>query len=291
MKIDVLEPSGYCVGVSNAIKVALKTKEINKDKKVSILGMLVHNEETLQYLKQHSINTIYSPNKSLEELIDDVGKDEIIILSAHGHSKQIEEILNEKGIEYIDATCPFVKAAFKNINNFLNKGHQIIYIGKKNHPEANAALSISNNIFLYELDKENDLKNIKDNEPIVLSQTTFPLDEVLKAFEKIKLIFPKAIFECGICKSSLDRQKALLNIEEKPDVIYIIGSKKSNNTKSLLNLASKTFNNTLVKHIENENDVSKSDLIDSHYIVISSGASTPDYVINSVVDKITKLSN
>ncbi|HBF68492.1 MAG TPA: 4-hydroxy-3-methylbut-2-enyl diphosphate reductase [Firmicutes bacterium] len=291
MKIEVLQPSGYCIGVSNAIKTALKAKEINKNKKISILGMLVHNEETLEYLKKHSINTIYSQDNNLESLIDDINENDEIILSAHGHSQQIENKLNEKGIKYIDATCPFVKIAFENIKKIIEKGHQVIYIGKKNHPEANAALSISKNIFLYELNKENDLSVIKDEAPIVLSQTTFLLDDVLNAFEIIKSTFPNAIFEGGICKSSLERQNALLKIKEKPDVIYIIGSKKSNNTKSLFNLANKLFSDSIIRHIENEKDVHESDLKDSQYIVISSGASTPDYIIDSVIKKVKELAN
>ena len=86
MKIEILEPFGYCAGVERAMKMALEVKKAHQDKKVVVLGMLVHNADALNELSKAGITTIYDENKSLVELIDKVDNNAIVILTAHGHS-------------------------------------------------------------------------------------------------------------------------------------------------------------------------------------------------------------
>ena len=117
MKVTLLEPSGFCTGVERAIKIALETKNQNPDKEVVVLGMLVHNSEALKKLEDAGIHTFYDKNCSLEELAHHIGNPDFVILTAHGHSRNVEDILNRKGIKVIDATCPFVKQSFKEIFN------------------------------------------------------------------------------------------------------------------------------------------------------------------------------
>ena len=289
MKIEVLSPSGYCIGVAKAMEIASKVRKDNPTKKVCVLGMLVHNNDALKELESLDIKTIYHKEKSLIDLIDEIEPDSIVVLTAHGHSKAIEEKLAKKGFEYIDATCPFVKNSFKEISDEISSGHQVIYIGKKNHPESNAALSLSKNVFLVEIDKPLDLSNISDNSPLIISQTTFSKYDVKEVIKSIKERIPNVRELNGICNASSKRQEALLNGDVKADLVYVVGGVNSNNTKTLFKMAKSHYLNSKVIAIENENDIKEKDLLGLSHIIISSGASTPSSVISRIVSKLESL--
>lgn len=215
----------------------------------------------------------------------------IVILTAHGHPKAVANELNKRGLMVLDATCPFVNNSFSEMVESITKGHEVIYIGKKNHPEADAACSLSSKIHLIEIDQPLDLSAIKDKNPLVISQTTFSKSEVEATFQAIKKEIPGAMIHNGVCHASTKRQEALLSLDNKVELIYIVGGKKSNNTKTLYRLALKHFPNSRILLVENANDVNKKDLIGLSYVAISSGASTPKEVVLEIKNKIESLSD
>lgn len=285
MKVTILEPSGYCSGVELAIKLAIKTKEENPSNNVVVLGMLVHNADTLKTLEKHGIKTIFEPNSSLEELANKIKEPSIVILTAHGHSKSLEEKLTKSGHKIVDATCPFVKKSFVDIESEISRENDVFYIGVKNHPEANAALSISNKVHL--IDAKNPIiPSISNYSPLVISQTTLSELEIKKLCEDIKKKYPNANFAKGICHASTERQKALLNLDKDVDKIYIVGGANSNNSKTLFELAKKAYPNISVELIQNADSIKEKDLLGLSHIVISSGASTPKEVIEQIKLKL-----
>ena len=278
MKVTVLEPSGYCAGVERAMKIAIETKNNNPNSSVVVLGMLVHNEESLIELEKHHIKTIYKKNCSLEQLIDEIKSPSIVILTAHGHSKTVEEKLIKNGHQIVDATCPFVKNSFEEIKNSESI---VFYIGVKNHPEAIAALSISDNVIFIDA-KNPQIPHVDIDSPLVISQTTLSKFEIDDISRGIKLCYPKAVFLNGICNASTNRQESLMNIEEDVDLIYIVGGSNSNNSKTLFNIANKLYPEKKVIQIQNVSQINKKDLLGLSHIAISSGASTPKEVIKEI---------
>lgn len=290
MKVTIVQPYGYCAGVANAISLAYKTKQSKPNRKIIILGMLIHNEDALNKLKEVGIDTLYHKDKSLLELIDEIEDGSVVILTAHGHSKAVEEKLNERGLEFVDTTCPFVNLTFSQIDKSIKEGHHVIYIGKANHPEANAALSISKNVHL--LDVSNPVLPLLDDEsPLVINQTTFSHYEVEQLIDMIKSKYPHAIVFKSVCDASARRQEALLNLPKDVDLIYIVGGKNSNNAKTLFNIAKSHYSQSKVLLIQNELDVNEKDLLGLHHIVISSGASTPKEITEQIKSKIELLCN
>ena len=285
MKVEVLEPSGYCVGVEHAMKIAIKTKEENPSRSVVVLGMLVHNQDSLKELEKHGIKTIYKQNCSYEQLIDEISEPSVVILTAHGHSKLVEEKLLKNGHEIVDATCPFVKQSFVSISNAVKDGKDVLYIGVKNHPEAVAALSLSEKVRLIDI-KEAVIPQGLIQSPMVISQTTLSRFEVADLYKAIKSIYKDAEFLDGICNASTKRQESLMYLKDDVDLVYIVGGSNSNNSKTLFNLASKLYPSKQVKLIQNADDINKKDLIGLSHIVISSGASTPKEVINAIKNKL-----
>ena len=285
MKETILEPSGYCAGVEHAVKVAIETKDKNPSRSVVVLGMLVHNQDSLKELEKHGIKTINKQNCSYEQLVDEIKEPSVVILTAHGHAKVIEEKLLKNGHEIVDATCPFVKQSFESILEAVKNGKEVFYIGVKNHPEAIAALSLSEKVHLIDI-KEGILPKISSKSPMVISQTTLSRFEVEELSKNIKKDYPNAEFLDGICNASTKRQEALMNLSEDIELVYIVGGANSNNSKTLFNLAKKLYPNKQVKLIQNANDVNKKDLLGLSHIAISSGASTPKEVISGIKDKL-----
>lgn len=289
MKIEILEPFGYCAGVKRAMKMALEVKKTHQDQEVVVLGMLVHNADALNELSKAGISTIYDKNKSLVELIDRVDNNAIVILTAHGHSLAVEEELNRRNIEFIDATCPFVTLTENVIKKAVSENRDVLYLGKKNHPEANAALSISNKVHLIE--PKNVHLEEKYTNPLVISQTTFSESEIAQTISFIKDALKEVSVSESICQASTLRQNALKNLSKDVELIYVVGGKNSNNTKTLFDIASSTHPKAKVLMIENANDINKKDLIGLNYVAISSGASTPREITLAVENKIKSLLN
>ena len=283
MKVSILEPSGYCVGVERAMKIAIETKQNNPSKSVVVLGMLVHNEDSLKELEKHGIKTIYKQNCSYEQLIDQILKPSIVILTAHGHSKSIEDKLIKNGHKIVDATCPFVKNSFDEIKKAKD---YVFYIGVKNHPEALAALSLSNKVILIDA-KDAKIPVVECDSPLVISQTTLSKYEISHIYDEIKKNYANAKFLDGICNASTKRQEALMNIPNDVDLIYVVGGTNSNNSKTLFSLAKKYYPNKMVLLVSNANDINKKDLFGLSHIAISSGASTPKEIINEIKDKLS----
>lgn len=286
MKITVLEPCGYCTGVSRAMDLAIKTKKENVSKNVVVLGMLVHNQDSLKTLEKHGIKTIYKQNCSLEQLVDEIKEPSIVILTAHGHKKVVEEKLVKNGHTIVDATCPFVTNSFKEIMKAANNGKDIFYIGVNNHPEAIAAVSLSNKVIFIDA-TEPVIAEINNDSPLVISQTTLSRFEIEKLVKEIKAKYKNANILDGICNASTKRQESLMNIPDDVELIYVVGGSNSNNSKTLFNLAKSLYKTKTVKLIQNADEINKKDLLGLSHIAISSGASTPKEVISEIKAKLS----
>jgi len=289
MKIILLEPYGYCAGVARAIKIAKDAKVQFSDKQIVILGMLVHNQDALQELENEGIKTIYEKDKSLLELTEEIPHNAVVILTAHGHAKSVENKLKSLNIQFIDATCPFVTSSLKLIKEAVEKGHEVLYIGKSNHPESNAAISVSDKVHL--VDISNPQFECKDISPLVINQTTFSHKEIENITADILSKYPHATIHPGICDASTKRQNALLSLPKEVELIYIVGGTNSNNTKTLAKVAEQNYPNAKIIMIQNANNINKKDLLGLNCVAISSGASTPSYISEQIKSTIQKLLN
>ena len=281
MKVNRVIPSGYCKGVVNAIRIAKQTKLDNQDKNVYILGMLVHNSFVSKELSDLGIITLDDTYKTKEELLDEID-DGIVIFTAHGIADYIKQKAIDKGLEYVDATCVDVLKTQNIIKEYLAKGYDVIYFGKKNHPEANAVLSISDNIHLItDEDDLNDL-NIKNNNIFLTNQTTMSFLELDKLIKLTKEKYPQVLIHPEICNATSSRQLAISNLENC-DLLYVVGDKKSNNTNKLVEIG-KSQGIKKVILIHNYLEISNDDLKDVENIYVTAGASTPPNLIDEVID-------
>lgn len=290
MKVLLIKPYGYCAGVANAINLAYKTKEANPNRKIVVLGMLIHNEDALNELHKIGVDTLYRKDCDLLDLIDEIEKNSIVILTAHGHKKEVENKLKERGLQFVDTTCPFVNLTFSEISKTVNSNHEVIYIGKANHPEADAALSISKHVHLLDVSAPL-IPELDDKKPLIINQTTFSHYEIEKLIKRVQEKYPDAKVFKSVCDASTKRQEALLSLPKDVELIYVVGGKNSNNAKTLFDMASNHYPYAKVIAIQNAGDINEKDLNGLNLVAIASGASTPKEISEAIKTKIELLCN
>ena len=288
MEIKKVVPSGYCKGVINAIKLAKQTRIDNPDKKIYVLGMLVHNSFVSSELEQLGIITLDDTSTSKLDLLDSIDEG-IVIFTAHGISENIKQKAIDKGLQIVDATCVDVLKTQNIIKEYITKGYDVIYFGKHHHPEADAVVSISKHIHLVSnIDELNSL-NIANELVFLTNQTTMSYLELKDMIKQAKVLYPNIIIQEEICNATSSRQLAITNLKDC-DLLYVVGDKKSNNTNKLVDIALKQGIKKVLL-IQNFNDIDISDLKNINNIYVTAGASTPPVLIDEVINYLrSKLS-
>ena len=284
MIINKLEPQGYCGGVTRALQMA---KDLGKESKndVYMLGKIIHNSHVINELEKLGIKTIDEKNKTRLELLDSIDKG-TVIFSAHGVSPKVYEKATQKNLNIVDATCPYVLIVQKNIKEYLAKGYKCLYIGTKNHPECEGILGIDSSITLIE-NKDDILKlDINTNKVYVTNQTTLSRFDTDSLITLLKEKYSNIIIDNKICMATTVRQEAVLN-QPKADLCIIVGDKNSSNTNKLKEVSIKTNTNTIL--IDNVNDLNESLLKDVKVVNITSGASTPSYIVDEIINYLKTL--
>lgn len=285
MEIKRVVPSGYCKGVVNAINIVKKTKEQYPNENIYILGMIVHNSYVSKQMEDLGVITLEDPNLSKEELLDTIEQG-VVIFTAHGISDKIKQKALDKGLICVDASCVDVLKNKDLIKSYLDKGYDVVYFGKKKHPEAEAILSLSNNIHLVSNISDIDNLNISNDNLFITNQTTMSYLEVEDMLKLIKDKYPTCIIQKEICNATSSRQLAITNIKDG-DVLYVVGDVKSNNTNKLKEIGLKYFKKVFL--ISNYKEINKKDLVNENKIYVTAGASTPPILIDEVIDYLSKL--
>lgn len=267
MEIVLAKSAGFCFGVQNAINMALSAQG-----KIVTLGEIIHNELVVNNLKEKGIY----PINSLEDYVD--GK---IVIRSHGVGKKMYEQMKERGIEYIDATCPFVKKIHKIVHNAFNTGKQVIITGEEKHAEVVGINGwCEGSAIVIDDEKAAEQLNFIDKECVLVSQTTFSAEK----FKNIKKIIKNKckiveIFDT-ICYTTRDRQQEVIEIAKNVDIMLVIGGNHSSNTLKLFNLAKQyCMQSYLITCIDDLSKVVKQNA----RIGVTAGASTPKELIMEVI--------
>ena len=287
MNVIDIKPRGFCKGVYFAIE---KVKEIlNNDqypRPVYVLGYIVHNKHVVDEITELGAITLDDHKESRLSLIDGIDKGTIII-SAHGTPQNVIKKINEKGLTLVDATCQDVYVTHDLIKAYLDKDYTVLYIGKKNHPETNASLSLGQDVHLIE--NIEDVKKQKYKEPIfVTNQTTFSIKDIINIHLELKNKYKDIIITEEICNATRIRQNAIIKTNKDVDFCYIVGDSRSNNSKNLVKI-SKELTNTNTKLIQSLDDIDLKDLEGVKTVSVSSGASTPEHLTKAVIEFLKKL--
>lgn len=278
MQVKKINPQGYCKGVILALNKCIEViNNPNTKKPIYLLGMIIHNRVVCKELEKKGITILEGNNKL--ELLDKINSGTIII-SAHGVSKKTVDKAINKGIDVIDTTCPDVKTIHDKVIEYVTKGYKVLYIGKNNHPEAIGVLEESNEIYLVDCLEKLDTFN-KNDKYYVTNQTTLAHRYLQEYHKKIKEVFPNIVIENNICQATTKREVALYDI--KTDLIVVVGDFNSSNTLKLVEVAkNKAFAKNVIL-IEKASDLLNYDLTDYQEAYVTSGASTPNKIVEQVI--------
>ncbi|WP_282154780.1 4-hydroxy-3-methylbut-2-enyl diphosphate reductase [Cytobacillus gottheilii] len=284
MNLIKISPRGYCYGVVDAMVIA-RNAALDKTlpRPIYILGMIVHNKHVTDAFEEEGIITL--DGKDREEILEKVEKG-TVIFTAHGVSPQIRKRAKEKGLVTIDATCPDVTRTHDLIREKKDEGFQIIYIGKKGHPEPEGAIGVAPDIVhLVETIEDVNKLEMLGQKVLVTNQTTMSQWDVGHVMDQIKEKFPHAEFHKEICLATQVRQEAVAKQAGDADVVIVVGDPKSNNSNRLAQV-SEEIAGTKAYRIADLSELQIDWIKDAETVGVTSGASTPTPITKEVINFI-----
>ena len=281
MEVISVTPRGYCLGVIRAIELTKKTIQDNPNQRISMLGMIVHNQNVVDYFTKQGVICLDDTNKTRLELLDEI-EDGIVIITAHGASDEVFKRAQEKGLIVVDATCPDVKITHTIVRKHIKDG-DVIYIGKKNHAEAEGTIGLSNRVHL--VSNTEDVLNLPNLENVLITnQTTLSILDIKPIIEACKNRFPDAIVTEEICNATRIRQEAIMKLENV-DALFVVGDSHSNNTNQLCAIGKANgIKDSYLR--EGKWQITEEMSRDKNRVAITSGSSTPTVLTNDVIEYI-----
>lgn len=271
MQIQLAENYGFCFGVKRAIKIT----EDNKNS--STYGPLIHNSKEIARLEDDFQVGLTDSHKVFKA-------GDKAIVRTHGIQKQELEELKNNNVNVVDATCPYVTKPQEIAQNMSEAGYSVVIFGDEAHPEIKGVKSYATNGALV-VTSSKELQDIKLKEKIALiAQTTRKVEDYMEVANYLIPRYKEVRVFNTICNATFENQEAVLNLSKKADVMLVIGGKNSSNTKQLFSISKDNCADSY--HIEDEKDLDFSWFKNKKLCGISAGASTPDWIIQNVIDTI-----
>ncbi|MBA2869864.1 4-hydroxy-3-methylbut-2-enyl diphosphate reductase [Anoxybacillus calidus] len=282
MEVIKITPRGYCYGVVDAMVIARNAAlDPTLPRPIYILGMIVHNKHVTDAFSEEGIITLDGPNRL--EILEKIDKG-TVIFTAHGVSPEVRKRAREKGLVIIDATCPDVTKTHELIREKVADGYEVIYIGKKGHPEPEGAVGVApEKVHLVETVEEVEQLHIQSDKIIVTNQTTMSQWDVAHIMEKVKEKYPHVEIHKEICLATQVRQEAVAEQAKEADVTIVVGDPKSNNSNRLAQV-SEEIAGTKAYRVADVTEIEIDWIKDAKKVAVTAGASTPTPITKEVID-------
>ncbi|QIA26750.1 4-hydroxy-3-methylbut-2-enyl diphosphate reductase [Thermaerobacter sp. PB12/4term] len=285
MEVIKISPRGYCYGVVDAIALARRAAaDPTLPRPIYILGMIVHNHHVVEELAREGIHTLDGEDRlSLLEKVEGG----TVIFTAHGISPQVRRRAIEKGLTWIDATCPDVTRTHELIKDRVAKGFEIIYIGKKGHPEPEGAIGEApGHVHLIETADDLDtlpLDPASTPKVAVVTQTTLSKWDTEALIREVLKRYPHAEVHNEICLATQLRQEAAVRQAREADVVIVVGDRRSNNSNRLVQVVREIARRPayLVDSVE---QIDPAWLRGARRVGVTAGSSTPSQITRKVIE-------
>lgn len=282
MEVVKITPRGYCYGVVDAIALARRAAaDPTLPRPIYILGMIVHNRHVVEELAREGIHTLDGADRlSLLEQIDSG----TVIFTAHGVSPEVRRRAIEKGLTWIDATCPDVTRTHELIKDRVAKGYEIIYIGKKGHPEPEGAMGEApGHVHLIETVDDLMALELEAERIAVVTQTTLSKWDTEALIQEVLKRYPHAEVHNEICLATQLRQEAAVRQAREADVVIVVGDRRSNNSNRLVQVVREIAGRPayLVDSVE---EIDPAWLRGARRVAVTAGSSTPSRLTRRVIE-------
>lgn len=283
MKIILAKSAGFCFGVNRAVTIVNNLLE--EGKKVTTLGPIIHNPHMVAELAERDVEIADTPN-------DLSSMDRTLVIRSHGVPQSVIDEIEQKGISYENATCPFVSKIHQIVKDNSREGKVVLIAGDENHPEVQGIVGhcegehyiFKNYEDLGKLLKK--LENIENISICVVAQTTYDVKEWKNCLKLLKKVYTNAKIFDTICSATSIRQSEAEELTSISDIMVVIGGRQSSNTAKLFSVCKSNCERTYL--IESAAELDDIALIDADIIGITAGASTPARIIKEVFNTMTE---
>ena len=269
MNVELAKTAGFCFGVKRAVDTVYKQIEKHQSEKIFTYGPIIHNEEVIKDLKSHGVEVLNG-----EEELKTVDAD-VVVIRSHGVAKYIYDIMDERGITCVDATCPFVKKIHKIVAEESAKGSYIVIRGWAG--EQVTVIQTPEDAERFELPE-------KEQKVCIVAQTTFNYNKFKELVEIISKKRYDIVVLNTICNATKERQTEARQIAARVDAMVVIGDKRSSNTQKLFEICKEECLNTY--YIQTLDDLDINQLRSVESVGITAGASTPNKIIEEVQNNV-----
>ncbi|MFB9278961.1 4-hydroxy-3-methylbut-2-enyl diphosphate reductase [Cohnella cellulosilytica] len=281
MQVVKISPRGYCYGVVDAMVLALQTaRNLELPRPIYILGMIVHNSHVTEAFKEEGIITLDGHDRlDILEQIDSG----TVIFTAHGVSPEVRRRAKEKGLTVVDATCPDVTKTHDLIREKVGEGYEVVYIGKKNHPEPEGAIGIApGHVHLIEREDDIEKLELSTERIIITNQTTMSQWDIRHLMSLLLARFPTAEIHNEICLATQVRQEAVAGQAGEAQLCIVVGDPRSNNSNRLAQV-SQEIAGVPAYRVADVSEIKQEWLQGLERVAVTSGASTPTALTKEVI--------
>jgi len=276
MEIILAEVMGFCFGVRRAIELA--EASLHDGHRVNTLGPLVHNPQEISRLDAAGIHAVSHP----EEVRGDT-----VVIRAHGARPEIFAELRWRNLAIVDATCPFVKKSHGLVREFAQQGQTLVIVGHPDHPEVQGIRGYATGPS-YVVSQPVEVAALPaDIKPGILAQTTVNEQLFLEVVAELRSRYPEATVHNTVCLATRERQEAVLRLAARVEVVYVIGGRHSSNTNRLTEICRQACPKTFL--IETAEEIVPVDLQGCACVGVTAGASTPAWLIEQVVQRLSAI--
>jgi len=281
MQVNKITPRGYCYGVVDAMVMA---KQAADDKTlprpIYILGMLVHNRHVVDAFDREGVITLDGADRL--DLLEKIQQG-TVIFTAHGVSPEVTRRAAQRGLRVIDATCPDVTRTHDLIRDRVGLGYDIVYIGRKGHPEPEGAIGVApGHVYLVEKQEDIERLSVNSDKIAVTNQTTMSQWDTADLMQAVKQKYPHAEVYNEICMATQMRQQAVAEQAKEADLCLVVGDPRSNNSNRLAQV-SEEIAGTPAHRIADVTEIQLEWLKGLRTVAVTAGASTPTAITNEVV--------
>jgi 4-hydroxy-3-methylbut-2-enyl diphosphate reductase len=283
MKIKMANPRGFCAGVDRAIDIVNRALDLFEPP-IYVRHEVVHNKFVVNSLRERGALFI--------DELHEVPDDSIVIFSAHGVSQAVRQEATNRGLKVFDATCPLVTKVHLEVSRYSADGSECILIGHKGHPEVEGTMGQydhSNGGNIYLVEDEQDVAALEVVNPAALyyvTQTTLSMDDTAKVIEALRTKFTKieGPRKDDICYATQNRQDAVKVLAASTELLLVVGSPNSSNSNRLRELGERMGAKAYL--IDDAEEIQREWLDGIESIGITAGASAPEVLVQSVVDRL-----
>ena len=281
MNVELAKTAGFCFGVKRAVDTVYQQIEQYRGEKIFTYGPIIHNEEVIKDLRSHGVEVLND-----EEELKTADAD-VVVIRSHGVAKYIYDIMEERGITCVDATCPFVKKIHKIVAEKSAEGSYIVIVGNGDHPEVQGIRGwAGEQVTVVQTPEDAERFELpdKDQKVCIVAQTTFNYNKFKELVEIISKKRYDIVVLNTICNATKERQTEARQIAARVDAMVVIGDKRSSNTQKLFEICKEECLNTY--YIQTLDDLDINQLRSVESVGITAGASTPNKIIEEVQNNV-----